>query len=136
LGLGLSKLGFCSENRGLFADLSVVARHGKWSNSPREQMSSLAQRVYLAAWRVVPNSPQRVFLVARRVDPNSPQRMFSRLASRHCRSPQRLVVTPQFPVLKFSLNKSYKIRVLLKRSVTFHLKNHFDNNLSNYKIFN
>ena len=45
-------------------------------------------------------------------------------------------VTPQFPILKISLNKSYKIRVLLKRSVTFHLKNHFDNNLSNYKIFN
>jgi len=39
-------------------------------------------------------------------------------------------VTPQFPVLKISLNKSHKIRVRLKRSVTFHLKNNLENNLS------
>ena len=45
-------------------------------------------------------------------------------------------VTPQFPVLKISLNKSHKIRVRLKRSVTFHLKNNLDNNLSFTKILN
>ena len=43
-------------------------------------------------------------------------------------------VTPQFPVLKISLNKSHKIRVRLKRSVTFHLKNNLDNHLSFTKI--
>ena len=41
-GLGLSKLGFWSENRGLFVDLSVIARHDEGSNPPSEQMSTLA----------------------------------------------------------------------------------------------
>ena len=45
-------------------------------------------------------------------------------------------VTPQFPVLKISLNKSHEIRVRLKRSVTFHLFNNLDNNLSFTKILN
>jgi len=73
----LSKLGYWNEIRGLFADMFVVTRHSECSISPSEQMSSLAQRVYLVALRVVPNSPQRVYLVAWRVDPNSPHRMFS-----------------------------------------------------------
>jgi len=42
-------------------------------------------------------------------------------------------VTPHFPVLKISLNKSHKSEYFSKRSVTFHLKNNSDNNLSNYK---